>query len=555
MDNNLLPAEGTRLRLAGHTGTVKFVGHVDNTSGIWLGVDWDDPKRGKHDGIRDGKRYFTCRAPNAGSFMRPTPSISYGCSFLKALYSKYVELPHGSESQETVLLGSSNGAIEVEAVDLDKIRGKFANLDRLREVSLDNESVSRYDEPPGTIRATCPSVRGLDLSTSLISSWDLIASICAELPALQRLSLKSVLLTVVAVRVSVYPFFTSRNRLQSPKDTRAMTLAFTNLIELRLNGTLTTWAEMQQITAAMPVLRMVEMGYNLIDELSSTDSLQGSTIETINLDSNDLRDWVHICDSLRSYPLLERVVLTSNKIAKIPPPLVGQALRVKHLSLSFNRLESWGDIDALSAWCPALNTLTLNGNPLFDDPVLGRNSRQLTVARIPTLVVLDAAPISAKERTDCELFYLSHVALHGPKTEKERNVIYPQWAELCQKHGRPAEHDPNQNQDKLSRRLIELNAYHCTITSPSSADLQATDRLIQEAERITLRVLPSMTLRALRLKICKTMKYSSSGTALSLWLQMQDGSFTLLESDRDAQDLAWLGIESGSTIIFTRQEK
>jgi hypothetical protein len=55
------------------------------------------------------------------------------------------------------MLGSSNGAIEVEAVDLDKIRGKFANLDRLREVSLDNENVARYDEMPGTIIKTCPS--------------------------------------------------------------------------------------------------------------------------------------------------------------------------------------------------------------------------------------------------------------------------------------------------------------------------------------------------------------------------------------------------------------
>lgn len=56
-----LPTAGTRLILAGHTGTVKFVGQVDNTSGIWLGVEWDDPKRGRHDGVKDGKRYFTCR--------------------------------------------------------------------------------------------------------------------------------------------------------------------------------------------------------------------------------------------------------------------------------------------------------------------------------------------------------------------------------------------------------------------------------------------------------------------------------------------------------------
>jgi hypothetical protein len=61
MDDSPPPVVGTRLRLAGHAGTVRFVGNVDNTSGIWLGVEWDDPKRGKHDGLKDGKRYFTCR--------------------------------------------------------------------------------------------------------------------------------------------------------------------------------------------------------------------------------------------------------------------------------------------------------------------------------------------------------------------------------------------------------------------------------------------------------------------------------------------------------------
>ncbi|KAJ6531237.1 hypothetical protein B0H19DRAFT_1190890 [Mycena capillaripes] len=531
-----LPAEGTRLRLAEHTGTIRFVGEVENTSGVWLGVEWDDPKRGKHDGIKDGKRYFTCRVSNAGSFIRPTPNIFYGVSFLNALYSKYVELLHGSESQEKVLLGSSNGAIEVEAVDLDKIRGKFANLDRLREVSLDSEGVARYDEPPGSIRSTCPSVRGLDLSTSLIPSWDLIALISSELPALQRLCL-------------------NRNRLRSPREPRTMSLAFSNLIELRLNGTLTTWNEMQQVTASMPVLRIVEIGYNLIDELSSDDLIQGSTIETINLDSNDCRDWVQICDALRPYTSLERVILASNKIDKIPPPLIGQALRIKHLSLSFNRLESWRDIDALSAWCPTLNNLTLNGNPLFDDPVHGRNSRQFAIARIPSLVVLDAATISAKERTDCELFYLSHIVLHGPKSEKERNLTHPLWAVLCRKHGPPEERDSDLNQEKLSRRLMELNVYHFIAAPSSNTDRQTINSLLQDAKRITLRVLPTMPLRALRLKICKTMKFSASSTAIALWLQMQDSSCTPLETDRDAQDLAWLGIESGSHIIFTQYEK
>jgi tubulin-specific chaperone E len=56
-----LPLVGDRISYSNHLGTVKFVGSVENTSGTWLGVEWDDPKRGKHDGVKDGKRYFSCR--------------------------------------------------------------------------------------------------------------------------------------------------------------------------------------------------------------------------------------------------------------------------------------------------------------------------------------------------------------------------------------------------------------------------------------------------------------------------------------------------------------
>ena len=80
--------------------------------------------------------------------------MSYGHTFLEALASKYVDVPHGS-GLEKVVLGSSNGAIEVEAVGLDRIRGKLARLERLREVSLDGEGVASAD-PPGTVAKRCP---------------------------------------------------------------------------------------------------------------------------------------------------------------------------------------------------------------------------------------------------------------------------------------------------------------------------------------------------------------------------------------------------------------
>jgi dynactin complex subunit len=42
--------------------TVRYIGLVDGTEKEWLGVEWDDPLRGKHDGELKGKRYFTCES-------------------------------------------------------------------------------------------------------------------------------------------------------------------------------------------------------------------------------------------------------------------------------------------------------------------------------------------------------------------------------------------------------------------------------------------------------------------------------------------------------------
>lgn len=96
------------------------------------------------------------RVPGAGTFVKLSPSISYGQTFLHALVSKYIELPHASGKKETVILGSSNGAIEVEAVGLNKVRAKLAKLDQLRQVSLDGQDVA-FADSSRDIETICPS--------------------------------------------------------------------------------------------------------------------------------------------------------------------------------------------------------------------------------------------------------------------------------------------------------------------------------------------------------------------------------------------------------------
>ena len=55
------PSVGARISHNGDIGTIRYIGPVDGTRGTWLGVEWDNPARGKHDGSHAGVRYFSTR--------------------------------------------------------------------------------------------------------------------------------------------------------------------------------------------------------------------------------------------------------------------------------------------------------------------------------------------------------------------------------------------------------------------------------------------------------------------------------------------------------------
>ena len=52
---------GQRLSYSGGPCTVRYIGPVSGTKGEWLGVEWDDSTRGKHDGSHNGMKYFDCQ--------------------------------------------------------------------------------------------------------------------------------------------------------------------------------------------------------------------------------------------------------------------------------------------------------------------------------------------------------------------------------------------------------------------------------------------------------------------------------------------------------------
>lgn len=52
---------GRRVAVGDHLGTVRYVGPIPSAKGTWLGIEWDDPSRGKHNGTYNGHSYFKTR--------------------------------------------------------------------------------------------------------------------------------------------------------------------------------------------------------------------------------------------------------------------------------------------------------------------------------------------------------------------------------------------------------------------------------------------------------------------------------------------------------------
>ncbi|GAB5578347.1 tubulin-specific chaperone E isoform X3 [Prionailurus iriomotensis] len=131
---------GRRVEVNGEHATVRFSGVVPPVAGLWLGVEWDNPARGKHDGSHEGIVYFKCRHPTGGSFVRPN-KVNFGVDFLTAVNNRYVleDGPEEDGKEQPVTIGNK----PVETIGFDSVIKQQSQLSKLQEVSLRNCVVLR----------------------------------------------------------------------------------------------------------------------------------------------------------------------------------------------------------------------------------------------------------------------------------------------------------------------------------------------------------------------------------------------------------------------------
>ncbi|KAI0874115.1 Thioesterase/thiol ester dehydrase-isomerase [Hypoxylon argillaceum] len=450
-----LPQVGDRLSYDGALCTVRYLGEVAGTSGSWLGVEWDDAARGKHDGSHKGVRYFTCRSRFAtpASFIRPTRPAEAPVSFIAALQDKYA-----AELSKTTAIQFS-GKI-AEEVGFEKTRSKQARLSELRYAVLDGTRVATvYGEGDPSITNTCPKVVELDLSRNLFTKIGPVVAICSELPLLRELRLNG-------------------NRFQDILNDEGLHEAHTSLRsikELALEETLLSWEEIGHLAKRFEALSSLLAGSNQLSSLPTIVlSPLTSTLTSLNLEFNDFTAVTQL-GSLSALTALRHLHLKGNNISAIrlagsdeSMPIFSSGLQ--YLDISYNQVPSWEFVDELPLCFPGLTSLRFAHNPIYNQPNIelstnpknfAEEAYMFTVGRLANLKTLNFSTISTAERQDAEMFYLAHIGKHlatVPET-REAEILqhHKRYAKLCELYGPPTVNRTKEiNPAFLEARLVSI---------------------------------------------------------------------------------------------------
>ncbi|XP_023178203.1 tubulin-specific chaperone E [Drosophila hydei] len=437
---------GTRIKIANNYGTVKYVGEVNGHCGTWLGIEWDDGLRGKHNGMVDGKRYFQTQLPTAGSFIRPGKLGP--CATLedeaRERYSNY-----DSKNVDTSLIREAQASMQAslfEVVGMDKIARKQSKFEQLSEVSVDETPVNAAGYLKDLSQLTT-----LNVSHTLIWNWEIVASITQQLPLLNSLNLGS-------------------NRLLLPTDKQVNELApsFSHLKHINLgNCGFTDWQDVMQTALLWPDIESLSLQENALSQLAEVDCKKiFRQLRELDLHRTKLMDFDQVC-KLGNISTLSVLNLIENGIEQLqlpdcePHAKLNMFLSLEQLSLMqnpiWNETEAFNELDKLPQLKRLNKTPHLKSN--FDEMF------SKAVASIAGLQVINKAKVTAEERRGAEYDIWKKYALDwlqatksGADALREFYKKHRSYLQIVNKYGSPADFVPR-IQAKPSN-LIKVHIQH-----------------------------------------------------------------------------------------------
>ncbi|XP_033735723.1 tubulin-specific chaperone E-like [Pecten maximus] len=519
---------GDRIIYDGHFATVRYIGEITNTKDSWIGVEWDDSSRGKHNGTHEGKYYFSTEHPTGGSFVRPK-KVKMGVSFYNAFQDRYGE-EQGEEAgvitAELFVLDNNKKKTVVEMVGAKSVNKKQSQLASLVEVMVRDMAVYGVGPHSSELRTHGHSVEELDMAQNLLPSWCKVAAITECLPGLRSLNV-------------------SENKLVLPSNTAELQSAFPCLKVLYLNRIPYSWQKILECSLMFPLLQQLHICFNGITNLSDPQGrLQNLTL--INLESNNVQSWSQVLH-LSRLPKLESLIVSDNNIDAIALPDVNygetsqhfQAL--KYLCVNYNKISEWSSINELNK-LKSLKELKMIQNPLLNTAI-PETVRQLIVAKVASLEHCNRTRVTKEERRGSEIDYLKRfgqlwIKSGGSQDENKNNPSteftneHPRYQELVRVYGPPENSEMNQKEKTLKDSLITV-----TITSPFDPDKGSKQKKIPG----------TMTVQKLKALIMKLFKWDDRELQLSY--ETKKMKHVEIELDNDLRAVSFYSIEPGDTIL------
>ncbi|KAH0622500.1 hypothetical protein JD844_024867 [Phrynosoma platyrhinos] len=524
-----LPSDviGKRILCNGDYGTVLFFGSVPPTTGIWLGVEWDNPQRGKHNGSHEGTQYFKSRHPSGGSFIRPN-KVNFGVDFLSAVREKYGLNDDQQDAESRTETSIVIGRRTVETIGFDSIKEKQKQLNNLSDVSLDGCAVSLAGQEE-EIRRTCPRILF---------------------------------------------FFKFENKMKFPSTSLPASKGFCNLRVLALNQTGVTWTEVLLCAPGWPALEELYLASN---DISLLERYEGNckycttasvlhlcilkcdifshrpidvllNLKWLDLSDNQLTDesQLHLIADLRR---LETLILSNNGISSIHFPDAEFGCKTNlfpsltHLGVNGNRITDWSVINELDK-LQKLQSLDCRNNPLMDTDKNVETVKQLLIAKIGQLKFLNKSQIFPEERRGAELDYRKKYGIDwlkaGGNQDPNKNnpseeflAAHPRFQVLCEKYGAPEDGELKREQPfSLKNQLLTL-----TFKCPNKPDQQPIEKKLPD----------SMTVQKVKGLLYRLLKIPGSELKLSYESSKMKGKE--FELDNDLKPLQFYSIENEDCIL------
>ena len=416
-----------RVEVSESTGTIKYIGKLKHLKDkkdddFWIGIEWDDFSRGKHNGTVEGFEYFKTSHPTSGSLIKFN-KVNFGNSFLEAIKFKYnFHSQSGDEMyqflnravESDLYIQANKKRITIELVGKEKAIQKFSQLDAIRNIDLAFSFVSEIET---NLSSHFPQLKELILQKTLLNKWSQFLLILQNFKNLEILNFSE-------------NFLLFDDKFEEIKNS-------INPNELKLNYLILNKCNLDfsSFYNISFVMRNVETLYLMGNEINeenfnknkSEDSnniqyekeklgFNLSKLSFISLERNKIKNFIKTLDLLCIHKV-SRINLNQNHISKIIYNEEEDLKTINEIKPNLQGLYiDYNQFSPSSSETQILKELSFFEN-LTDLDILNNNliekigidiSKNILIGRLLKLQTLNNTSISKDVRRDCELFYLKN---------------------------------------------------------------------------------------------------------------------------------------------------